>query len=140
MLQYDNPNDYEHDTHNANDNDNSNEYANDNHNDNDNANDYAYANANGFIGHSFVSCFSLDSPRPWPGSTLLAPFCWAAARWDKFILGKNLRPRQKEFIARMFFKWALFNGSKSPSHARRKIKLVCEAGETLKVKKGGGWI
>jgi hypothetical protein len=44
------------------------------------------------------------------------------------ILGKNLCAQQKEFIARMFFKWAFYKGKKSLSRARRKIKLFCEAG------------
>jgi hypothetical protein len=56
----------------------------DNDNDNDNYNN------NGFIGHSRVSCFSLDSPRPWSGSALLAPFCWDGARWEIIYLGVKL--------------------------------------------------
>jgi hypothetical protein len=43
--------------------------------------------------------------------------------WEIFIFGKNLRARQKEFIAWTFFKWAFQKGLKSPSRARRKIKL-----------------
>jgi hypothetical protein len=73
---------------------------------------FIYEPVYGFVGRYHVSCFSLDSPRPWSGSALIAPFRWAGARWGTFLsLGKNLRARQKEFIARMFFKWAfLFKG------------------------------
>jgi hypothetical protein len=62
-------------------------YANDsvNSNDNDNVNVNVNANANDFVGRSRVSCFSLDSPRPWPGSALLAPFRLAGARWGTLL-------------------------------------------------------
>jgi hypothetical protein len=49
---------------NANDNDNDNDNSNDNSNDNASDNANANDNDNGFLGHSRVSCFSLDSPRP----------------------------------------------------------------------------
>jgi hypothetical protein len=47
---------------------------------------------------------------------------------EKIILGKNLRARQKEFIAWTLFKWAFQKGLKSPSRARQKIKLFREVG------------
>jgi hypothetical protein len=94
----------------------------------------------GFVGRSRVSCFSLDSPRPWPDSGLIAPFRWAGAWWETFLsLGKNLRARQKEFIALMFFKWAFFKGLKSPCRVHWKIKLFLEAGGGGKVKKRDGF-
>jgi hypothetical protein len=41
---------------------------------------------------------------------------------EHFILGKNLRARQKEFIAWMFFKWAFFKGKKArPAHVGIQI-------------------
>jgi hypothetical protein len=60
---------------------------------------------------SGISCFSLDSPRPWSGRALIAPFRWAGAWWGTFLsLWKIFRAWQKECIARMFFKWDFFKG------------------------------
>jgi hypothetical protein len=55
-----------------------------------------------------------------------------------FILGKNLLARQKEFIARMFFKWAFFLKVKKarPAHVG-KSNYFAKRGGTGKVKKGG---
>jgi hypothetical protein len=63
----------------------------------------------GFVGRSRVSCFSLDSPRPWPGSAQLAPFRWAGARWGTFFyLGEKLACSTKGVYSTDVFQMGFF--------------------------------
>jgi hypothetical protein len=103
----------------------------------DNANDNAYyndnVNANGFPGHPHVSCLSLDSPRPWPTSALLAPFCLAGARCEDLYLVKKLVCLKKNF------KHGCFSNIKN--HALRTLEnqiILRSRGGLVKSRAGGG--